>query len=124
MSKILLVDDDRNYVSLMKIMLEEGGHTVGVAFDGIEGGKAFTKDEYDVVVTDILMPNKDGIKFIQSLRKTHPKLPILAVSGGHTYGHMDYLAVAQLAGATEVLAKPFTKQALLSSIRACLRAAS
>lgn len=106
MAKILLIDDDPAFRTMMRTFLEQEGHTVREAADGHEGCKAFMQTPVDLVITDIIMPGKEGIETIIALRETPWQVPIIAVSGG---GHGDassYLDLASELGADKVFSKP------------------
>jgi DNA-binding response OmpR family regulator len=121
MAKILVIDDEQSSVDLMKLILKRDGHEVKTAWDGEQGTKIFDQEEFDLVITDILMPNKDGVKTIQHIRKKNKTLPVIAVSGGGSKGMMDYLAIAEMVGATATMAKPFEQMALRGLVRSCLK---
>ena|SRR5579863_4893634 len=96
-------------------MLHRGGHQVIEAQDGEEGISLFGTDHPDVVVTDIIMPQKEGIETILNLRRENPTLPILAISG--VLGRSNfYLELAQKLGANGTLVKPFRAADLLREI--------
>jgi len=120
MEKILVIDDELHTLSFIKFMLGRAGYEAAVAEDGIEGLACFKDDDFDLVVTDILMPKMDGIQTIKEIRKLKPDMPILAISGAGMKGAMSYLSIAEMAGATSTLAKPFEKNAFLAAVEACL----
>jgi DNA-binding response OmpR family regulator len=116
MSRILLIDDDDAVRTMLRLTLVEFGHTVIEAHNGIKGLARFPADGVDLVITDIVMPGKEGIEVIMELRLLHPQLKILAISGGGRVGSKDYLSIATFLGAAKVLAKPFSAQELLAAI--------
>jgi CheY-like chemotaxis protein len=121
MTRILLIDDEPFFARLTTAMLAPA--EVFVAKNGSEGLKMVQGDCFDLVVTDLLMPEKDGIETIIELRKRDATLPILAISGGGTIGHRgDLLRMAQELGATTTLPKPFTRDQLLEAVSLCLKA--
>ncbi|MGE4063432.1 MAG: response regulator [Rhodospirillaceae bacterium] len=124
MAKILLIDDDRLLAETTEKMLQRGGHTVVRAKNGAVGLEAFAAEHPDLVITDIVMPEQDGIETIQKLLTMRPGLPILAVSGGGRTGNAVFLVAAKQVGAREVLAKPFRLEALLSAVDRCLQPAT
>ena len=89
---------------------------VVVAADGREGLKAYLANPTDVVVTDILMPEKEGIETIIELKREHPNVKIVAISGGDPAGNTDFLEMAGLLGADRILQKPFRPKELLATI--------
>jgi len=120
MSRILLVDDDDMSRSAIHKMLERAGYTVESTQDGNEVIRLYSQHGADLVVTDLIMPDKDGLEIIQDLRRIDPKVRILAISGGGRVDANEYLAVARKFGAVEVLSKPFTKNDLRLAVEAAL----
>src|SRR5690349_24914916 len=104
MSKVLVIDDDRMVRDTLKIILEAAGHEIVLANDGRQGVKAFTEIQPDLVITDILMPEKEGIETIADLRRLRPNLPIVAISGGGRIGNMNFLKLARSFGANHTIA--------------------
>jgi CheY-like chemotaxis protein len=100
-------------------MLRRGGHEVIEAKDGQEGMRLFRTDDPDVVVTDIFMPQKEGIETILNLRRENPTLPILAISGVAGRSKF-YLDLAHKLGANRTFAKPFRTADLLQEINKLL----
>lgn len=107
MSKVLIIDDHTGIRDLLLTVLQSQGHEVGVAADGVAGLQRFLTDSPDVVVVDLKMPEMDGLEVVRTLRREHPGVPIIAMSGG--FGeHTDlYLDVAIEFGAVAALRKPF-----------------
>jgi CheY-like chemotaxis protein len=113
MARILVIDDDSFVRSLVTRVLGREGHEVVSAEDGIAGLSLFKSDPFDLVITDILMPEKEGIELIMELREASPDLPVLAISGGGPQtGPAGPLHDAKLLGADASLAKPFEVEAL------------
>ena len=98
-------------------ILESDHHTFVEAVDGIEGFKVFQDEQPDMVVTDIIMPNADGLEVIRRILEINPKAKIVAMSGGGRIGDETYLKYARKFGVTAVLSKPFPPEQLLSLIR-------
>jgi len=120
-AKILIIDDDPGMRRTVSRILAGAGHEVIEASDGLEGVDLFRKNRPDIVVTDIIMPNKEGIETILDLRGENSSTLILAISGGATNPHgsrfpLDYLGLAKGLGADRVLAKPFRAVDLLQEI--------
>ncbi len=107
MSRILLIDDDEPFRNVLKVSLQQMGHDVIEAKDGCEGVALYAGGEFDVVVTDLIMPDKEGIETIMDLRKLNPAVKIIAMSGGGRVTSVDYLQIARQVGAKRILAKPF-----------------
>jgi CheY-like chemotaxis protein len=123
MARILLIDDDDAVRTMLRLTLNEFGHQVTEARDGAEGLKLLRNAGTDLVITDILMPEKEGFEVMLELRATHPSLKIIAISGGgRMISAKDYLAVAKAFGASKTLAKPFSNEALLAAIGELLAA--
>lgn len=114
--RILIIDDDAELRSSMRKMLKSAGHEVVEAENGEHGMDAFRKQPADVVVTDIVMPEKEGIETIQDIRVLSPSVPIVAISGGARGSTLDYLKLARTVGATSTLAKPFRTNELLACV--------
>lgn len=116
MAKILLVDDDPLVRDSLTFALQDAGHDVVPAGNGYEGLAALERDAFDLVVLDILMPEREGIETIRDIRKTWKTLPVLAISGGDKTGWTDFLRMASTLGASDTLAKPFTATELVARI--------
>ena len=115
-ARILVIDDDDLVRDTVRDMLESGGHEARAVADGVAGLDALAADPADLVVTDILMPNKDGVETIIALRRRFPGVKIIAMSGGGQARNLDFLELAAKVGASEVLVKPFTREALLAAV--------
>jgi DNA-binding response OmpR family regulator len=118
---ILLIDDDPEVGSTTQWLLEENGFIVSVVTNGEEGLHLQRAEPADVVVTDMYMPDKDGIETIAEFREEFPHVPIVAISGGGVAGHRDPLFVARELGVHEVLRKPFDPEKLVAVIREVVR---
>ena len=112
MAAVLLIEDDPRYRKAVQAMLEGCGHVVRAAADGRLGVESFTERRPDLVITDMIMPNLDGIETIRTLRDLDPSVPIIAISGGSN----SVLMVARSAGAVEAIAKPFPADRLLDAV--------
>jgi two-component system chemotaxis response regulator CheY len=120
MIRILLVDDDDMSRGAIHKMLERAGYAVESTRDGDEVIRMYAQQTADLVITDLIMPDKDGLEIIQDLRKLNPKVRILAISGGGRVDANEYLSVARKFGAVEVLSKPFTRDELRKAVDAAL----
>jgi CheY-like chemotaxis protein len=105
--KILVIDDEDCTRCLIEAALEFGGHQVFVATNGDRGMRLVRKERPDIVVTDILMPDEDGLGTIKAIRQERPEVKIIAISGGGNVGGMHLLEAARRLGADETLAQPF-----------------
>jgi CheY-like chemotaxis protein len=114
MARILVIDDDEHFRRYLRTLLERAGHRVMVASDGDLGLRAIANDPSDLVVCDILMPEKDGLETIRELHRSHPNVKIVAVSGGSAVMGIDFLKDARAFGANAVLPKPFQPEDFLS----------
>lgn len=115
-SSILIVDDEPGIRELLAIMLESYGHSVVTAEDGIQAPKVMASRPIDVVITDLLMPERDGLEFITELRKKYPKVKIIAMSGGGHIARDSYLRIAKTFGAHFLLEKPFNQADVLGAV--------
>ncbi len=106
MARILIIDDDDGVRRLLERVLERAGHSVLTARDGEAGLAAARQARPDLVITDIFMPEREGLSTIVELRRIHPDVPVIAISGGGMLAGGDYLSVARDMGADRVLPKP------------------
>jgi DNA-binding response OmpR family regulator len=111
--RILLVDDDPLVRASLAEVLSESGYDVAEAMDGSDGLKALERAAFDLVVLDILMPERDGLETIREIRKKWATLPVLAISGGDRTGWCDHLHMAASFGADDTMSKPFLSSDLL-----------
>ena len=122
MPKILVIDDDVMVRNTISKVLRHSGFEVIVAEDGVRGLASFRRDRPDLVITDIIMPEKEGIETIIEMRREHPETKIIAVSGGGRIGNADFLGMATSLGAAAVIVKPFLPEDLISKVKSCLAA--
>jgi CheY-like chemotaxis protein len=122
MVKTLIIDDDNEFRAMLREMLEKAGYNnVKEAENGNIGVKLFSEDPFDLVITDIIMPDKEGIETIMELRKDCPSLKIIAMSGGAAIGDSrSYLSLAGHLGADRMLEKPFKRSELINTIQELL----
>ena len=116
MSRILIIEDDNEVREYLESVLSRAGYEVISASNGKEGVELFREQPADLVVTDIIMPEKDGIETIMDLRRANPQLKVIAISGGGRAEPENYLHSAKLLGASRTMKKPFTNQEMLSAI--------
>jgi DNA-binding response OmpR family regulator len=121
MARILVIDDDRMVRDTLDILLTRAGHQPVLCADGALGLKAFAEIHPDLVITDILMPEKDGIETIRDLRRLDPGVPIVAMSGSGPAGDVNFLAAAGKLGADRTIAKPFEADLVLGTVAALLQ---
>jgi CheY-like chemotaxis protein len=117
MSRILLVDDDETLRDVMREGLELAGHSVLPAANGHEALRLAKSKEFDILLTDIIMPDKEGFETIAEIHDLFPNKAIIAMSGGGQVGAEDYLEIAQKLGAQVTLEKPFAIRKLLEIVR-------
>lgn len=120
MPKILLVDDDALLRGALHKTLVRAGYDVEDASGGTEALKAFLRQPPDLVITDIVMGDGEGLAMIRTLRKLDARVKIIAMSGGGVGKSADYLHLADKLGATRVIAKPFSGVEVLAIVSAVL----
>ena len=123
MKRILLVDDDPNFLDglVRRLRPMREAWTIATAGNGVEALELQSRAPFDVVVTDLLMPDKEGLQTIMELRRDHPGTGIIAMSGGSRRCSMDFLGVAKELGAHQTLAKPFDVSMLIEAVQELLR---
>ena len=114
MSRILVIEDDSEVREMIREILAREGHEVIEAVDGSEGVQIYTNDPTEIVITDIMMPEKDGVETIRELKQQDPNLRVVAVTGFR--GSFNRLPAAEFVGAQKTLVKPFDRKALLSAV--------
>lgn len=119
MAEILIVDDDVDIRTFIATALRGAGHHVMEASDGREGLRILGSQPLQLVITDLLMPEMDGLELLRTLRKTFPTLPAIAVSGGSPHSSI-YLSTANHLGAVRILHKPFLLTSLLEAVEGVL----
>ena len=120
MPRILLVDDDESFRPMLHETLERFGYEVVVAVNGNEALDRYREQPADLVLTDVIMPDKEGLETIREIRRQWPDARIIAMSGGGRTSTDNYLKMARTMGAAEVLSKPFSNRDLLAAIEAVL----
>lgn len=117
MAKVLVIEDDELARESVTLMLEENGYEVAMADDGDVGLEMFEKEEFDAVVTDLIMPQVNGMDVLMQIKQHKPGTRVLVISGGGRLTPLSYLDVAQKLGADDVLTKPFTANDLITSMK-------
>lgn len=119
--KILVADDEEPVRGLLKMILQLEGYYVRTAADGEEVLKMCRVEDFDLLITDIMMPKKEGVETILELKNINPGISIIAISGGGKQDGMDVLRAAEMVGAEHTLAKPFEPKDLVKAVERCLR---
>jgi CheY-like chemotaxis protein len=116
MALILVIDDEQMLRRTLRALLERAGHTVVEAEDGNQGLTQFDNQKPDLVLTDIIMPDREGVETIGELRRRSPQTPIIAMSGGGSVGGDLFLTLAKQLGASATLAKPIRQAELIAAV--------
>ena len=114
MPRILIIDDDRDMRVALRMMLEHEGHRVREASNGEEGLLIFSQDPTDLVITDVMMPEKDGMETMLALKSDYPDVKIIVMSGKDK----ESLPIAEEFGAAYTLFKPFRQSELVKALNA------
>lgn len=122
MARIMVIDDDEVVRMTLTLVLEKAGHDVIAADDGRKGMALFKMNPTDVVLTDIYMPNQEGLATIMALRSAYPAVKVVAISGGGANSGLDVLPVAEALGADRALRKPVNPKELIALIEGLTRA--
>jgi len=121
MPKVLIIEDNEDLRDTLIVLLEDQGYNVISANDGESGARVFDEARPDLVLTDVIMPNSDGVEAIRRMRAIDPAARIIAMSGGSLSGNDYQLRMAKEAGAMDALAKPFEVEDLLGVVERCLK---
>ena len=121
MARILIIDDEPQIRSMLTLMLEREGYEIVEAPDGVAGIKIYRQNPADLIITDLIMPNKDGIGMIIDLKKEFPDVKIIAMSGGGLNKPDGYLKGAKKLGAACTLTKPIDREEMLKAVRETLK---
>ena len=116
MARILLVDDDDHVRRPVQMNLTRTGHQVVEARNGREAMDIYQREKFDVVITDLIMPEQEGLETIQLLKRQNPNVRVIAISGGGRLSADNYLQLAEKLGALRTLSKPFTTEELVTAI--------
>jgi CheY-like chemotaxis protein len=117
MARILIIDDEADLRTTLQDLLEHAGYEVVEVSDGRKGLQHYLGVSMDLMITDLLMPEQEGVETIRALRQINPQVKMIAMSGGGQTGRMDFLHVAAVLGAQRTLHKPFNRQTLLEVVR-------
>lgn len=120
MARVLIIDDEPHILLMVKKMLERAGYEVDLASNGSEGLRLFDSVQPDLVITDIIMPEKEGLETIREMRRQSKDLKIIAMSGGGKISADNYLETARIFGAARLIEKPFSQNLLLSYVEELL----
>ncbi len=121
MKSILVIDDDIQVRQLLRQILEREGYHVLDAPDGNKGLKLYRQSPTDLIITDIIMPEKEGIETIMELKRDFPNVKIIAISGGGRINSKHYLDIAERCHVAHTFSKPFDRKEMLGVIRELLR---
>ncbi|NQU44707.1 response regulator [bacterium] len=116
MASIIVVDDDDQVRVMLRQMLERIGHEVREASTGNEALKCYAEEPADLVIMDLIMPDKEGIETITEMRRKFPRVKIIAMSGGGRIGADNYLEIASKLGAQRTLSKPFNLEKIQQAL--------
>ncbi|HEY1722969.1 MAG TPA: response regulator [Magnetospirillaceae bacterium] len=120
MAQILIADDDILIRATMQKLLTKAGHVIFEAANGIEAEEVIARTNVDLVITDVIMPDKEGLMLVRDLKKRSPQLLIIAMSGGGRVGAFSFLETATQFGADAVLRKPFRGGELIELVNATI----
>lgn len=120
MARILLVEDDDALRVMLKVLLTGAGHEVWEAADGTRICDVYQQQRFDLVITELVMPNVEGLEVIMELRRTDPNVRIIAMSGVGKGRDEEYLRIARKVGAQVTLSKPFGNEQFLEAVRSAL----
>ena len=116
MACILVIDDDEQIRKLFRSVLEREGYEVQDAPDGKQGILKYRENPADLIIMDIIMPEKEGLEAIMELKRDFREVKIIAISGGGQIRAEDYLMIAKNMGAMQSLSKPVERFALLKAV--------
>lgn len=120
MKKVLVVDDELPMRTVLEDLLGED-YAVTSVENGLQAHDLLAKEKFDLIITDLVMPEMNGIDLITSMQKISPEIRIIAISGGGgIQGRFDYLPVAQLIGAEKIFRKPFELSQLKNTVKEML----
>jgi len=121
MARILVIDDDEQVLDMLYESLTREGYHVLKASNGEQGLKLYREESVDLIITDLIMPKKEGIETIIELRQDFPNVKIIAISGGGRTGTKDYLHMAKIFGVQRTFTKPVAREQLLEAIKELIK---
>ncbi len=117
MKRILIIDDEQPILLFLRTILENEGYEVVEATNGEEGMQLFNEGRFDLLIVDMVMPEKDGLKMISEVMEEAPDQPVIAISGGGRIIPKErYLTVASLLGNVQTISKPFSREEITSTV--------
>jgi len=116
MKRVLIVDDDEVFRRVLSVNLQAAGYETQTADNGRTALRLCRQHSFDLVITDIVMPEKEGLETIIELRRSWPEVMIIAISGDSRMDPGDYLPMARQLGANQILAKPFTSEDIVKLV--------
>lgn len=117
MARILVIDDQKSILSIVRAFLTPHGHDVVTVETGAKGIAEIDADGFELVITDLLMPDTDGIEILREVRRRRSDLPVIVMSGGGMTEAQSILDMTTSLGADRILHKPFDKAALLAAVQ-------
>ena len=121
MARIIIIDDDVQILNMLRQMLEREGYDVAEASNGKQGIRLYREEPVGLIITDIIMPEKEGIETISELKRDYPDVKIIAISGGGRIDPEVYLDMAKKLGAQRTFTKPVERKQLLNAVRDLLQ---
>ena len=118
MARILVIEDDEQVREVLRKMLEGAGYDVEDAPDGVEGVQTYKEDPADLVITDLIMPEKDGVETIRELQRDYPDVKVIAITG--VRGSFSRIPAADNLGAKRIFVKPFSSKEMLEAVEEVL----
>jgi DNA-binding NtrC family response regulator len=118
--RVLIIDDNEMIREALSEMLSQAGYSILEAEDGKSAIQLTSLEPVDLIITDLFMPEIDGLEVIQHVRRQHPRVKIIAMSGGGSRGLVELLSVAQKMGAHKIFMKPFEWDEILGAIEELL----
>lgn len=122
MATILVIDDNPEFREILRAHLEANGHRAVLAGNGDQGLVLLEREAVDIVLTDILMPQRDGVEVLREAKRRWPGLPVIAISGGGWIGATELLGMAERLGADDILQKPVRRDDLIRAVDEALTA--
>ena len=120
MARILVVDDEADFCQLLKKILVDEHHDVAIAGDGLVALDYIQEGAFELLITDLIMPEKEGLEVILDVKKWHPSIKIIAMTGGGYGNAHEYLSWAKSFGVQRTLSKPFSRDELILAVQSAL----